>query len=88
MRRLLCALGTLSCFLLLAVPLTAGKKRTSANWQEMNVRKYNKFYLEAVCQKALEHYAAQHELLMHALKYCPEEPEAVFELAMLQSQNP
>ena len=54
----------------------------------MNVRKYNKFYLEAVCQKALEHYAAQHELLMHALKYCPEAPEAVFELAMLQSQNP
>ena len=57
--------------------ITAKGNRESLS-QEENIRKYNKFYLEAICQKAMMHYAAEQELLEHALKYNPTAAEAIY----------
>lgn len=70
-----------------AVIINAKGNRESLS-QEENIRKYNKFYLEAICQKAMMHYAAEQELLEHALKYNPTAAEAIYELAVLRAQNP
>ncbi|MBP3774341.1 MAG: hypothetical protein ILA34_03195 [Bacteroidaceae bacterium] len=62
-------------------------KKTPALTEESR-RKYEKYYLEAVTQAGLGHFAAQQELLRRALKYCPHSPEALFAMADLSSQNP
>ncbi len=78
----------LTLFLMLFAVSMAAREKVSVSQQEENIRKYNKFYLEAICQKAMMHYAAEQELLEHALKYCPDASEAIFELAVLRAQNP
>ena len=87
MRRYLRAWCVGWCLIFLAVNGAAGRK-VSVSGQETNIRKYNKCYLEAICQKAMGNHAAEYELLEHALKYCPQASEAVFELAQLRAQNP
>ena len=55
---------------------------------EVKQYRYNKFYIEAICQKALGNKSAEYELLQHALTLNPQSPECLFELAKLQAQNP
>jgi len=68
--------------------MVMAKDNKTSQSQEENIRKYNKFYLEAICQKAMMHYAAEQELLEHALKYNPQASETIYELAVLRAQNP
>lgn len=56
--------------------------------QEVAQRKFRKFYLESICQREQDNNAAQFELLRHALKYSPNAPEALFDLAGLEASNP
>lgn len=78
------------CLLALMVNVKAKDVKVSAKelQQEANVRKYNKLYLEAMCQKAVGNRAAEFDLLQHALKYCPDASETIFELACLKAMNP
>lgn len=63
-------------------------RSSSKDQQETVSRRYNKYYIEAICQKALGNKSAEHDLLLRALTYCPHSPECLFELAKLKAQNP
>ena len=50
-------------------------------------RKYERLYLEAVCQREAGNMAAQYRLLERAIKINPQGAEAYFDLAMMATEN-
>lgn len=61
----------------------AGKAEASRLSYERE-RRYNELFLEAVRQKQLDRFDAEHELLKEALRVKPGAPEALYELALLK----
>ena len=73
---------------MLIVPVQVMSGRHKGQAQEIRVQKYNRYFLESICQKALGNSSAQYDLLERALSYCPEAPEALVEMASLKARNP
>lgn len=70
-------------------PMQEGTFRARALLSKEHVRKYDKLYLEAICQKLNGHTDVAHELLQHALEINPNASEALYEMALMQLQlNP
>lgn len=65
------------------IPTQEGTYRARTLLSKENQRRYDKLYLEAICQKLNNHNDAAHELLQHALAINPNASEALFEMAQL-----
>lgn len=65
-------------------PIQEGTYRARALLSKENLRKYDKLYLEAICQELNNHSDAAFDLLQHALAINPNASEALYEMALLQ----